>query len=98
MQLLTNMPDAKGTMMYLRVMKLITESFLNKNLEFLVRIENAWYAVFLLRYWHQWIVLNPDYNLSDHFITSNAYTCVELNAHSLLTLVISIQTTLQPDS
>ena len=98
MQLLTNMPDAKGTMMYLRVMKLITESFLNKNLEFLVRIENAWYAVFLLRYWRQWIVLNPDYNLSDHFITSNAYTCVELNAHSLLTLVISIQTTLQPDS
>ena len=38
MQLLTNMPDAKGTMMYLRVMKLITKSFLNKNLESLVRI------------------------------------------------------------
>ena len=102
MQLLTNVRDAKGTSYdvasYLRIMKLITESFLNKNLESLVRIENVWYAVFLLRYWHQWIVLNPDYNLSDHFITSNAYTCVELNAHSLLTLVISIQTTLQPHS
>ena len=52
----------------------------------------------LVRYWSQWIVLNPDYNFSDHFITLNAYTCVELIAHSLLTLVISIQTTLQPDS
>ena len=52
----------------------------------------------LVRHWSQWIVLNPDYNFSDHFITSNAYTCVELIAHSLLTLVISIQTTLQPDS
>ena len=98
MQLLTNVPDAKGTMMYLGIMKLITEAFLNKNLECLIRIENAWYAVFMLRYWHQWIVLNPDYNLSDHFITSNAYTCVELNAHSLLTLVISIKNILPSDS
>ena len=75
MELLTDVPDAKGTI-------LITDSFLNKNLECLVRIENAWYSVFVLRYWRQWIVLNPDYNLSDHFITSNAYTCVEPNAHS----------------
>ena len=98
MELLTYVPDAKGTMVYLRIMKLITDSFLNKNLECLVRIENAWYSVFMLRYWRQWIVLNPGYNLSDHFITSNAYTCVELNAHSLLTLVISMQTILPADS
>ena len=49
-------------------------------------------------FWRQWIVLNHGYNLSDHFITSNAYTCVELNAHSLLTLVIFMQTILPSDS
>ena len=98
MELLTDVPDAKGTIAYLRIMKLITDSFLNKNLECLVRIENAWFCVFVLRYWRQWIILNPDYNLSDHFITSNAYTCAELNAHSLLTLVISMQTILSSDN
>ena len=57
MELLTDVPDAKGTIAYLRIMKLITDSFLNKNLECLVRIENAWFCVFVLRYWRQWIIL-----------------------------------------
>ena len=98
MQLLATVPEAKGTVTYLRIMKSITDSFLNKNLECLVRIENAWYSVFVLRYWRQWIILNSNYNLSDHFITSNAYTCVELNAHSLITLVLSLQTMLPSDN
>ena len=44
----------------------------------------------MLHYWHQYVVLNPEYNLADNFFTSNAYTCVKLNAHSLLTFVLSI--------
>ena len=30
------------------------------------------------------MILCPEYNLADHFITCNTYTCVELNAHSLI--------------
>ena len=46
----------------------------------------------MLHYWRQYVVLSPEYNLADNFITSNAYTCVELNAHSLITFVLSLQT------
>ena len=98
MKLLTGVPNAKGTIEYLKITKLITESFLNKKLDYLVRIENTWYSAFVLRHWHQWIVLNPDYTLSNHFNTSNPYTCLELNAYSLLTLLISIQTITQSDN
>ena len=92
MGLLTHIPDAKGTVVYLKLMKAVTDSFLDKSLECLLRIEKAWYSVFVLRYWRQYVVLSPEYNLADNFITSNAYTCVELNAHSLITFVLSLQT------
>ena len=35
--------------------------------------------LFVLRYWHQWVVLDSNYR-----IISNAYTCVELNAYDQL--------------
>lgn len=98
MGLLMHVPDAKGTIAYLKVIKPVTDSFLNRNLECFDKIEKAWYSVFVLCYWRQWIILNPEYNLADNFITSNAYTCMELNAHSLLTFVLSIQAKILSDS
>ena len=50
-----------------------------------------WYAVFSLRYWRQWILLHQDYTLKNNFVTNNAYLCVELNAHALITFVMTIQ-------
>lgn len=43
-------------------------------------------------------MLSPEYNLTDSFITCNAYTCVELNAHSLITFILSLQTVTPSDS
>jgi len=91
MGILMSIPDAKGTVVYLKLMKSITDAFLDKSLECLVRIEKAWYSVFVLRYWRQWVILCPEYNLTDHFITCNTYTCVELNAHSLIVFILSLQ-------
>ena len=96
--LLMNIPDAKGILAYLKIIKSIADSFLDKKLDCLVRIEKVWYCVFVLRYWCQWIVLCPEYNLADNFITCNAYTCVELNAHSLITFILSLQTVTPSDS
>ena len=93
-----NIPDAKGILAYLKIIKSITDSFLDKKLDCLVRIEKVWYCVFVLWYWCQWIVLCPEYNLADNFITCNAYTCVELNAHSLITFILSLQTVTPSDS
>ena len=41
MKLLADVPDAKGAIEYLKIMKLIIDRFLNKNLACLERIENA---------------------------------------------------------
>lgn len=53
---LASIPDAKGTAVYLTVMKSVNDSFLNKTLECLCRVEKAWYAVFILRCWRQWTI------------------------------------------
>ena len=45
MEILMSIPDAKGTVVYLKIMKSITDTFLDKSLECLVRVEKAWYCV-----------------------------------------------------
>ena len=98
MEILMSIPDAKGTVVYLKIMKSITDTFLDKSLVCLVRVEKAWYCVVFLRYWRQWVLLCPEYNLSDNFITCNTYTCVELNAHSLIVYILSLQAVYASDS
>ena len=50
MTLLSQIPDAKGTRAYLTVVKHVMDSFLDKGLDPLSRIEKIWYAVFFVRY------------------------------------------------
>lgn len=83
--------DSEGTIIYLTLCKLITSSFTARNLTPIERIYNIWYAVYFLRCWRKWIKSNDDYSLSEHFISDNAYTCVELNAHSLIKIVVKLR-------
>ena len=89
--LLDKMPDALGTIAYLRMTKDVSESFLDTKLHPLDRIEKIWCAVFFLRYWRQYVVDNKAYTLQNNFITYNAYMCIELNAHSLLTFLLFLK-------
>ena len=50
---------------------------------YLYVLSKAWFGVFFMRYWHQWILINSHYTLSNNFITRNAYMCIELNAHAV---------------
>ena len=93
-KLLEKFPDAKGTLAYLRVIELVMDSFLDKNLDACERVKKAWHAVFFLRYWRHWILLSPKYALGKNFITTNAYMCIELNAHCLISLIITCRDTL----
>lgn len=98
MKLLTKIPDAKGTHAYLDVVRSVIDSFLDKKLDSLTRIRKAWYAVFFVRYWRQWLLLKPDYQLGNNFITLNAYMCIELNAHSIITFLLTVRDVLPPES
>lgn len=57
LDLLKKFPDAKGTEAYLRVMRCVVDSYLDKKLTCRLHIVKAWYAVFFLWYWRQWVIL-----------------------------------------
>lgn len=49
--------------------------------------------IFFLRLWRR--LQENNYNIKKKFITSNAYTCIKLNAHGLLILVEKFRETNQ---
>ena len=86
--LLDMMPDAEGTKCFVDMMSSAIYSFLDKNMSPLQRIHEIWYATFFLKYWRQWLSNSTKFTLKDNFITTNAYVCVEINAHALLAFLI----------
>ena len=91
LKILSEIPDAQGTYIYLKIMRCVMDSYLDKSLEVTARIYKAWYAVFFVWYWLQWLLLNKQFCLSTNFITSNACKCIELNAHSIITIAMEIR-------
>lgn len=86
-----HVPDSEGTIMYLTLCKLITSSFTAMNLKPIDRVYKIWYAVYFLRCWRKWLKSNNDYRLSENFISDNAYTSIEVNAHSLIEIIIKLR-------
>lgn len=82
-----HVPESSGTILFLKICKLVTSAYLDQNLTPLERVYNFWLGLFVLRGWRTWIKNMPEYTLSDNFITSNAYNCIELNGHSLINLM-----------
>lgn len=78
-----NIPNSEGTVKYLELCSKVTSCFLETDLKPLERISRMWYAVFILRIWRQFI-LSSKYDLQNSFISSNAYTCIEINARNLI--------------
>ena len=62
----------------------VIDSYLDKGIDPLSRIEKIWYATFFLRYWCQWILQHSNYTVQNNFITQNAYLCIELNGHVIV--------------
>lgn len=80
-------PNSDGTIKYLNVCKDVTSCFLQLDLEPLERIFRMWRSVYFLRIWRCFILSTRMYTLANSFITSNAYTCIEINARNLILLV-----------
>lgn len=83
-------PDSEGTVMYLTLCRKVTSSYMDPSLEPLERIKQIWYSVFVLRAWRS-CVLNSEHTLGNNFITSNAYSCIEINAHNLINSIIKFK-------
>lgn len=93
-------PGSEATVLYIKAMRGVLLSFLENNLQSNERIYHIWSALFFFRAWRSWLLnsekIDPHnkkskslYTLKDNFISSNCYTCIELNAHALVKKVLS---------
>lgn len=81
--------QTKGTIAYLWIMKCIRDAFFDKALSPIKRLSLMWEVVFFLRIWRMWLY-NNNYSEADHFITQNAYICIELNSHLLINVICNV--------
>lgn len=104
--LLSNVDGSEGTILYLRVLSNILQSFLDSRLTPIERIRKIWFSTFILRIWKKFIIQTTkrskgkksnekkekgDGSLQDQFISQNCYACVEINAHSLVFLMLYLK-------
>lgn len=79
--------ENKGTVKFLKMMNNVLTSYLDKSISIQERIYRIWYSVYFLRIQRNFILKSKKYTLKDNFITSNAFSCIELNAATLVQLV-----------
>lgn len=92
-----NVPDSDGTVLFLTICDCILSSFRVATLKPLERIYKIWYSTFILRGWRLFIQRSKDYTLGKNFVTANAYTCIELNAHSIVEIMVYLREITKPE-
>lgn len=85
-KMLHHQPDAEGTEMYLIIIQHILDAFMDPDLLADDRIFLLWKVVFFLRLWRS-ALIEENMSLEEHFITPNAYECIEMNAHAIIHIV-----------
>lgn len=92
-----NFPDSAGTAMFLTMIGDIIESFRSSTLTPLERIHKIWRSVFLMRFWRKFILRRSEYTIKDNCVTTNTYTCLEINAHSLVLILLYLEGNQMPN-
>lgn len=82
-------PGTEGTIMFLKICSEVTSSFSDEKLSALDRVYKIWHSNFFIRAWRKSIqnmskIQDSNFTLGESFITRNAYVCIELNAHNLI--------------
>lgn len=91
-----HVPKSAGTVKFLEILQNIIDAFMNKNLSPEDRLKKMWYSIFILRLWRQYILGKKKLTLKNNFLSQNCYTCLELNAHSLILILLYLKKTNQP--
>ncbi|CAH1114817.1 unnamed protein product [Psylliodes chrysocephalus] len=82
---------SEGTVLYLKIMRYSILGLLDKKISLNDRLYYLWFCVFFLRIWRKWIRKHKLYTIKTNFLSSNCYLCIELNAHSLIHLILQFQ-------
>lgn len=83
--------NSEATAKFLEIMRNVIEAFMDESLSPQERIRKIWYSVFLVRLWRQFIEKSKTLTLKDNFLTANCYSCLELNAHSLIFIIVFLR-------
>lgn len=84
-------PNSGGTIAFLTIVRYIIDAFSASDISPLQRIDKIWYTVFLLRIWRRYIRKRKGSKLKYNFITQNTYSCIELNAHNLILIMLHLK-------
>lgn len=86
-----HLPRSEGTVAYLKIMRSVIDTFYEPNLTPLQRINKIWFSVFILRMWRSFIESQENLSVDENFLTRYTYACIEINAHSLVLLIIFLK-------
>lgn len=75
--------NSDGSVYFLEMIRDVLDSYMDVKLSPLARVEKIWFHLFVLRIWRQHVQSEKNV-LMNNFLTSNCFTCIELNAFSLL--------------
>ena len=96
---LNNVSDSYATQVYLRLLRSIIIAYIEQSTSIIDRIYHSWMTVFICRFWWTWLQLTDveeisteyqDKNKAFFFITKAAYHSIEINAHTLLSVVLLV--------
>lgn len=89
---LKSIPNSKATVKYLEIMRDVMDAFMEESLSPKERLRKIWYSLFLVRLWRKFINTSKKWELKTNFLTANCYSCLELNAHSLVKTILYLKT------
>lgn len=93
----SHVEGSEATVLYLQMMKDVIDAFMNQNLKNLQRVRKMWYSLFIARIWRSYVWSSKKYTLKKNFLTSACYSCLEINAHSLIMCMMHLKTINRPD-
>lgn len=86
-----NVKDSVGTVSFLEMMRDIIAAFMDDTLYPSQRIMKIWYWTFVMRIWRLYVRSKSGLTLKENFLTQNCYVCIELNAHSLILIMLYLK-------
>lgn len=87
---------SEATVAYLEMSRVICSAFIEIDWTPKQRIEHIWHALYFFRAWREWVKQSTAYNF-ENFISSNAFSCMEINAYALIHLIIKFRDEHRPD-
>lgn len=80
-----------ATVVFLKIMADQIYAFHDPNISPLDRVEKLWYSVFLVRIWRNFVLNQAGLTLGDNFLSSYSYYCIEINAHSIVFILLYLK-------